>query len=514
MATNSVSHSPVQSTKIESTDPNLLVHNGNLTTMAGVDSIQRQLTTPEGTGTSIPQVDIRPSKAKPPKAFYWNGLHPSQLAAGDRWKNRKLCTYCNYPLFPANFGRIPRICGGCEQVTYCSMKCQLADERLHQIVCELFTTFIRTSPRPSSAHKITLLIPADSDVPVFLWLRYTQYHHFDVPDLETVLGDDYPAAMEDSILHRLHISHMYMQPFDLDHQVYYWYRDGCKEDGSVVNQCLATITKVPMDEMTFKGPLLIASSAATHWSARGGYRDFGLEDFRVVYDYFRIYHSDSQKPPGIRYSVGEGKPVMGVRLTCLGDQRLFKDDAYVPVKLPLSHSIYRPELYHDREVTLAVPNLLGLPLLFDRHLSEYDNLSEAETRQMSEDREYFENRQFLPLTVDVDPYSPGWGNVDRRDNGRFTYSVSLVRADKKDLTIFHAQAIIAFCSGFLIPAMQRQHKHLADSGMSSREMVAFRESFKREMICRARFEKWLATYRDQKALAFPVLALELSPYEV
>ena len=65
-----------------------------------------------------------------------------------------------------------KICGGCRNIRYCSVGCQVKDRPLHKLLCKTFNDF---KDRPSTNLVRAVFFPANGDSPRFIWLEDEGY---------------------------------------------------------------------------------------------------------------------------------------------------------------------------------------------------------------------------------------------------------------------------------------------------------------------------------------------------
>jgi len=100
------------------------------------------------------------------------------------------CATCNKP---SPSLRLHKKCSGCQSSSYCSKACQKEDWRTHQLVCAQFKSFLTSNPRPSSAHKLALLLPVNKKQPQFVWLHcIMRFEGYEYPQDREFLGADNP----------------------------------------------------------------------------------------------------------------------------------------------------------------------------------------------------------------------------------------------------------------------------------------------------------------------------------
>ena len=75
-----------------------------------------------------------------------------------------LCTVCD------KLGS--KICSGCHNIRYCSVKCQVKDRPLHKLLCKTFNKF---KEKPSTNLVRAIFFPADGDSSRFVWLEDEGY---------------------------------------------------------------------------------------------------------------------------------------------------------------------------------------------------------------------------------------------------------------------------------------------------------------------------------------------------
>jgi MYND finger len=390
------------------------------------------------------------------------------------------CTICNSPN--------SRSCASCRSVAYCSLECQQADWPVHKTLCKTFKAF-QSSTRHSSSSKLGLLLPVDSKTPRLVWIECEQIENdeyeppSEYPHVQSLLGTDKPFPEHKPINRNV------FRGFDLDHRVYVVCRETFLVDGSKTNICVAELTRGAM-LYDWRGPIVILSMPGTSIGACM-YQDITLSDLRTAVDYFLSYGDEpiedlealtrsmslTSRPRGVK--------AQGVRINCLGDQKVFGVEQYVAVAVPPDHPVFQ-------STPTGISTHMGLPLLMRKYPPD---------RAWKGDKDMpYENlpATFMNLNADMSSEQWGWAPLHwQNDVG----SVIVVRKDGKDLTARQAEAFAYYCQFKLQPVFEdslgggyvdRTREAVVSQFLTRKKFEQFFDIFKREQARDCRDESWLA----------------------
>ncbi|EOD51178.1 putative zinc finger mynd-type protein [Neofusicoccum parvum UCRNP2] len=237
-------------------------------------------------------------------------------------------------------------------------------------------------------------------------------------------------------------------------RIRFQYRDSFLSDGSKLNRAIVALSnesaRVRYD---WRGPIM-AFGMGGHGLDQRICRDLNPVDFRHLVDYFRTYTIDSDDEEDSDETENEygepktsrlSKKVMGVKINCEGDQKVFGAPPFEEVEVPLLHPIFHN---HD---TSDIAALLELPILTAKYPPNkaWVEASPEDLRTRFECYYPFVNQAatFLHLTATKaakdDPKST-WGWAPMRWQSKVG-SVLVVRQDRKPLLPLHAEALSKYC---------------------------------------------------------------------
>jgi hypothetical protein len=198
------------------------------------------------------------------------------------------CIICN--------GSDAKFCSSCHSISYCSPECQNTDWPLHKTICKSFATL---PARPSSSHKLAILLPVSSRTPELIWV-HCEHHiedeengggEWELPDLDSVLDtDDVLPKYKRLRCEYKPITRNALRGFNFDHTVVVMCRDAFLIDGSKRNYCVVATTrgKVAHD---WGGPIVVMRQPGTACDTEL-FEDITAGDLRVAVDYFVAYGRD------------------------------------------------------------------------------------------------------------------------------------------------------------------------------------------------------------------------------
>lgn len=346
-----------------------------------------------------------------------------------------LCTACN----KLN----ARFCSRCKSIRYCSAECQRADWPTHKLLCAAFSNF-DASRRPSADHFRAIFFPVDSEKPEIIWL-YCQWHDddededgfgFQYPDTKPFLGaDTFPRSSP--------IQYNPVLKRSLDDTIHVYYRDTFLVDGSKPNKSIAAITTTKSGVChDWRGPILACGKNGLGVD-QASCRDLDMNDFRHITDYFLSYNSDPVPELANQLSIGE--KIQGVRINCLGDQKMLDKPHFEAVEVPLTDPIFSK---HD---TSDIAQRIDLPI-FTRRCPPDPKWANDEDNKLFERGSPFNNQDATFLHLCCDPKADfnlkmgtlGWGWASQQWQNSVGSAI-VVRQDKKPILPLHVEALCKYC---------------------------------------------------------------------
>lgn len=170
---------------------------------------------------------------------------------------------------------------------YYGAKCQKLDWLIRKFLCKAIMTI---SPRPSEVHKLSILFPVEKKKPQLLWVECKMIrlpgdeNEFHIPKVEMHLGNDKPDP------ERMIITSNDYRSLDIDHTIIIHCRDNFGSDGSRPNLC-AIETSERKGSFQWRGSLVTLHQIGAADDPYTFYKDFTLEDLRIVVDWFKTYGS-------------------------------------------------------------------------------------------------------------------------------------------------------------------------------------------------------------------------------
>lgn len=339
-----------------------------------------------------------------------------------------LCTACN--------NTNGRHCARCKSARYCSTACQKADWPTHKLLCPTFSAF-DASNQTTHEHFRAILFPADEEKPRYIWLHCKWHSDEDgssnqYPETGPFLGLG---------LSMVPIQYNQVQKRNLSDTIYVCYRDTFLIDGSIPSKSVAAITATkPGQFHDWRGPIIVFGKVGLGIDPVKC-KDIDMNDFRHVVDYFLSYNYTpapaNQQSTDIR--------VKGVRINCIGDEKLCNKSHFEGVEIPFTDSIFS---YPD---TSDIAERIGLPILTrrcpanPRWVNDQDNV-------IFKPGSPFNNPDATFLHLCCDPRADfdrrtgtlGWAWASQQwqnDVG----SVIVVRQDRKPLFPLHVEALCKYC---------------------------------------------------------------------
>ncbi|KAI0880206.1 uncharacterized protein GGS22DRAFT_99463 [Annulohypoxylon maeteangense] len=331
-----------------------------------------------------------------------------------------------------------RFCDRCKDTRYCSKACQRVDWPTHKLLCTAFSKFDITK-RPSKDHLRAIFFPVDKEKPELIWLHCPWrddeedgwYQH---PDKKPFLGaDTFPSTtsiQRNKILER-----------NLSHTIDVCYRDGFLVDGSSANKSIGSITSTkPYQSHDWRGPVLAYGKKGLGID-QIACDDLGMNDFRHVADFFISYGLDPVSFD--RQFVGE--KIKGIRINCIGDQRMCGRPKFEVVEITPTDPIF---LIND---VSQIMKRVELPIITRRCLPD-QRWANNKNYGPFEGIDPFTNQEATYLHLCCDPKGDvdlatgklGWGFAPLQWQNSVG-SVIVARQDKKPLFPLHMEAMCKYC---------------------------------------------------------------------
>ncbi|GAW14743.1 hypothetical protein ANO14919_069240 [Xylariales sp. No.14919] len=332
-------------------------------------------------------------------------------------------------------------CQRCKSVSYCSKLCQRGDYPVHKLLCARFSAFDITT-RPDKEHVRAILFPVDQKQPKLIWLHCGWIEPEDEYDRRWQNPNAKPFLNNDHG-HEVIIRYNDVLGKHLSDIVCVSYRDTFLIDGSVPNNSIASVTAtVPASHHDWRGPVIAYGKVGSSFDPERC-RDVNMNDFRHITDYLVWYNSD-------RTSVPMDLPaplakIKGVKINCLGDQKLFNKPHFEEIDLPATDAILND---HD---TSDIAKRIGLPI-FTRRCFPHPNWANVRDSELFGTESPFNNQDATFLHLCCDPNVKdnvaqgvlgwGWASAPWQNS---VGSTIVVRQDKKPLSRWHVEALCRYC---------------------------------------------------------------------
>lgn len=368
-------------------------------------------------------------------------------------------------------------CGKCKSARYCSASCQKEDWPTHKLVCASFLNHAASS-RPSDEHFRVLLFPIDEKPQVIWhasrWLVDDEYEdehdeRYQIFEKESILGPDtsarhapiqYNPTLKRSLLNTIYICH----------------RDTFLIDGSKPNQSIARVISTrPGQYHDWRGPIFAYGKIGLGVD-QNKCRDLDMDDFRHIFDYFLSYNYT----PATATKASPSQVIKGVRINCLGDQKICNKPSFEPVEILSTDPIFKT---HD---TSGVANRIGFRI-FTRRFPPNPAWANDQDNKAFNNGSPFNNQDATYLHLCCDPKTSlsletetlGWGFASLQWQNHVG-SVLVVRQDKKPLHPLHVEALCKYCRYDIAPLFAHSMGDYAPEQPMEKEAVL-------AMICRPTF---------------------------
>ncbi|KAF2812289.1 uncharacterized protein BDZ99DRAFT_383671 [Mytilinidion resinicola] len=202
-----------------------------------------------------------------------------------------------------------------------------------------------------------------------------------------------------------------------------------------------------------------------------------MNDFRHIADYFLTYGyipapATQQQPKGIN--------VKGVKINCLGDQKMLHKPPFEAVEVSATDPIFSA---HD---TSDIAKRIGLPI-FTRRCPPDPKWANNEDNPIFERHSPFNNQDATFLHLCLDPKTKfdlrsgtlGWGLASQQWQNSVGSAI-VVRQDKKPLAPLHVEALCRYCRDDVLPLLAHSMGEYAPEEPMGKDAVL-------AMICRPTF---------------------------
>lgn len=366
-------------------------------------------------------------------------------------------------------------CNRCRSALYCSKLCQRGDYPTHKLLCTSFSNFDVTK-RPTNEHLRAVLFPVDKKQPQLIWLHCKWKDNDEFPGRRWQSANCKPFLNND---HGRPVNIRYNEVLarHLSDLVCLSYRDTFLVDGSAPNSSVAMITATSRGyHHDWRGPMVAYGLVGSSFDPEEC-RDIDMNDFRHVADYLVSYGSDLTSLPAVPLATPK---VKGVRINCLGDQKMFNRPPFEAIELPRTTSAFTS--YEHSEIAKRI----GLPILTQRCFP-HPNWANAKDSEMFGNESPYNNQDatFLHLCIDPKVKSDlsrgimGWGWAPeqwQRDVG----SAIVIRQDKKPLSPWHVEALCRYCRYHARDCLAHSKGEYAPDEPMSKDLVL-------SIICRPTF---------------------------
>ncbi|KAI1386615.1 uncharacterized protein F4822DRAFT_321829 [Hypoxylon trugodes] len=331
------------------------------------------------------------------------------------------------------------VCNRCKSSRYCSKECQHADWPAHKLLCSAFSKF-DIGTRPSKDHVRAISFPFNKERPEIVWL-HCPWHDDDDDDFPCQFPASAPIVGKDAFGRTLPVQYNPFLQRKLTDTIHILHRDAALIDGSLPNRSVAAVTATqPYQTLDWRGPILAYGMVGLGVD-QVACKDIDMNDFRHVADHLVACGMESK--PDIRRNVGE--KVKGVRINCLGDQKMFNKPVFEAVEVPSTDPIFTEHETSDIAKRIELP-------IFTRRCRPYAKWANDEDNKIFQGASPFNNQPATFLHLCCDPNakfnartgSMGWGWAPMQwQNG--AGSAIIVRQDKKPLFPLHAEALSRYC---------------------------------------------------------------------
>ncbi|ORY11258.1 hypothetical protein BCR34DRAFT_514169 [Clohesyomyces aquaticus] len=266
------------------------------------------------------------------------------------------------------------------------------------------------------------------------------------------------------------------------------FRDTFLIDGSKPNMSVAAITAPkPRQHHDWRGPI-VAYGKKGLGIDQISCRDLDMNDFRHIADYFLSYGYETLPSTG-----NSDKKVKGVKINCLGDEKICKRPHFEAVEIPLSDPIFSS----CENFRSDIADRIGLPI-FTRRCKPDPRWSNSEFPNILKGESAFNNQDATFLHLSCDPNANfnhmtgklGWGWAPMQWQNSVGSAI-VVRQDKKPLLPLQAEALCRYCRYEVRPLLAHTIGEYTPDEPMSKDLVL-------SMICRPTFSILWYKFLDEK----------------
>lgn len=110
----------------------------------------------------------------------------------------------------------------------------------------------------------------------------------------------------------------------------------------------------------------------------------------------------------------------------------------------------------------------------------------------------FTNPLASALNLDLQVLSPTWGQVDRNSWSDRVGDITVVREDRKDITVQQVEALAQFALLVRDRVAKEMALELADEKMDMKVKILLRCKLLQDQVCRERFEEFFRKYKLER----------------
>jgi len=369
------------------------------------------------------------------------------------------------------------LCGRCKSSSYCSKECQIADWKVHKILCATLRSF--TTP-PQEYLRRAIVFPQDDETPKWTWVTgKIDGDKHDLNSLRTILDNGVlnPQDKSNAFPRFERILRNDVRGRIPRHTLLMVSRKDFHTDGSRLNKSVAKATNGQM-KIPWRGPIVfmarkgqatsepnVSILPAQHLSDS---EDMTTHDFRDVVDILSTYAR-----AGAAFSkIMPLRTARAVRINCPGHMSATGQPRYVAAEMHTSKPIF---VSSSRNCNM--PFMLGLPLCAQQLPLDED---------WRHDTSKTTNLPFLWLHFQVTGSEALIGDVPKLGLSKGG-SALVVRAGGEDLLLEHLEVMCEFCSSVLDKvqsALQRGDKkriqQFAEKNVTKEKYLAYWENYKAE----------------------------------
>ncbi|CZR64012.1 uncharacterized protein PAC_13909 [Phialocephala subalpina] len=301
-------------------------------------------------------------------------------------------------------------------------------------------SFLASTPRPYTTHKLAILFPSEKVKPKFVWVG-SERSYFNEDHVYRGVHLDREDHQTEAVYVTAHLQRRNpnSESFAFQHSMDIYVRDECELDGSPENLSIRAMMK-GTNKHLWKGPILAVSQAPAS---------------------------------------GTNMPVFYQDVTCADLPTIAsKADLRVHGKSKLSEIDVRrnfPVVFRDLKPT-SISKHMGLPII----VAKQGNIEQL-WRTRGLDYNPNQNRSAVFLNIITDPDNWRWGVTDLLEWDTDIGGVLVVRQDKKDITPGRLRLLQASVATWSLPEAKKK--------------------IVKTLLCRTKFEEYFKKIREEKIAA-------------